>query len=213
MNMVMSLFNKIIQAMDARQLSGVSCALLIFLSGTVWAAGPAHYQTANMHLFSDSSVDIPGAATLLRKHQELWLRIHTTELDAVAAYTVWWVIFNNPRACSGECGGDDLGDPKVAAAIFYATSFISGADGTGNAVGHLRSGKLPNGIETIDLGNGAPARLASGNGYRAEVHVIIRSHGSVMAGYADIQLGSGDFAETIPGCCADQQAAAFLPVR
>lgn len=206
--------NKLVStAVNSLTIGGLCTILMAGMSGPVWAKGPSYFQVADMQDFNDPNVDLPGAARLTRNPQEMWLSIHTTGLDPIAAYTVWWVIFNNPGYCSDdECGENDLGDPNVGAAIFYATAFISDVQGVGNASAHLKAGALPEGVETIDLGNGAPPRLRSGNGLRAEAHVIVRSHGDVIAGEADLQLGTGDFGVVLPGCCADQQFAVFLPI-
>jgi hypothetical protein len=66
---------------------------------------------------------------------------------------------------------------------------------------------LPAGLE-VRRGFG----LRRGNGFRAEVHFIVRSHGSVIPGRADEQIGSFGGACDV-NVCMDQQAAAFLPVE
>jgi len=57
--------------------------------------------------------------------QAVDVRLATSGLDINAAYTVWWIVFNNPSACTGGCGADDLGNPATAASAFYAAGFVT----------------------------------------------------------------------------------------
>jgi hypothetical protein len=55
---------------------------------------------------------VPGAwSTLIRNDAGVEANYHATGLTVGHAYTLWWVIFNNPRACSstgGGCSPDDV---------------------------------------------------------------------------------------------------------
>jgi hypothetical protein len=86
--------------------SGVVLALLVCGIGVRAddGGGPVVYQTANIHDFPGMTTDLGGAATLFRSKQEVDVRIATSGLDMNAAYTVWWVVFNRPAACTGGCG-------------------------------------------------------------------------------------------------------------
>lgn len=168
--------------------------------------GPVVYQTANIHDFPGMTTDLGGAATLLRSRQAVDVRLATSGLDINAAYTVWWIVFNNPSACTGGCGADDLGNPATAASAFYAAGFVTGMDGTANLSAHLSAGRLPQGIDVL-LGSG----LMAGNGHRAEIHLIIRSHGPIIPGRVDEQIGSFNGACDV-NVCTDQQAVGFPAV-
>lgn len=162
------------------------------------------YQTSNLFQFM-TTTPVAGAATLYRTRNRLEMRVAASGLDPSAAYTVWWVVFNNPHACVGGCGGDDLSNPAVKASVFYAAGFVTGMDGTGNVSGYIESGALPEGID-IETGNG----LRRGRGFRAEVHIVVRTHGAITPGSVDQQIGTFN-----GGCsptCVNQQAAVFLPV-
>ena len=66
--------------------------------------------------------DVIGTAELTRTAEGANLTIDTTMLDAGAAYTIWWVIFNNPAACDpAGCGGPDLGIAAVEGSVMNAT--------------------------------------------------------------------------------------------
>jgi hypothetical protein len=121
----------------------------------------------------------PGAATLLRSEQCVELRIATSGLDPNTAYTVWWVVFNNRAACVPACNPTPLGNPAVRASAFYAAGFVTGSDSTANVTAHVEAGALPIGGQIAD---GTVAGLDHGNGFGAEIHVVVRSQGFIVAG-------------------------------
>lgn len=188
----------------------VAVASLFCGLGATARADQPTYQTTNMVVFMVGT-PVGGAATLYRYKQRLEARVATSGLNENSAYTVWWVIFNNPAACVGGCGGDDLARPAVNAAVFYAAGFVTGGDGvgtedgTGNVDAYVTAGALPAGID-IETGAG----LERGNGYGAEVHIVVRTHGTINPGMVHQQIGTFN-----GGCnptCANQQAAVFPPM-
>lgn len=56
------------------------------------------YQTSNLVQFMVGT-PLPGAATLFRSVNRLDMRVAASGLDPNSAYTVWWIVFNNPAAC------------------------------------------------------------------------------------------------------------------
>lgn len=163
------------------------------------------YQTSNMLQFM-TTTPVGGGATLFRSRNRIEMRVATSGLDPGSAYSVWWVVFNNPSACVGGCAGDDLSNPAVRGSVFYAAGFVTGADGVANVSGYAEAGALPEGLE-VEVGEG----LRNGRGFRAEVHLVVRSHGAINPGHVDEQIGSFN-----GGCnpgCMNQQAAVFLPVQ
>jgi hypothetical protein len=185
--------------------------------GVGWTAGADQgtYQTSPMFQAGNPAMQLGGAVTLYRYKQRLEVRVAASGLNEKTAYTVWWVVFNNPSACAGGCGADDLGNPAVNAAVFYAAGFVTGGDGVGtedgvgNVSAYVNSGVLPVGTDIVEDGTGD--RLEPGNGYAAEVHIVVRSHGMVNPGHVHEQIGSFN-----GGCnptCANQQAAVFPPVQ
>ena len=172
--------------------------------------GPSRtYQTMNLFKFGAPSVKL-GAASMIRSRRSLEMRIGANHLDPNAAYTVWWVIFNNPGACAGSmCGGRDLGNPAVRASVFYAAGFVTGDDGTANISAQVEAGALPMGLDVEP--DGTVAGLDGGNGLAAEVHLVIRGHGPVIPGMAHAQFSFFN-GGCPPNTCANQQAAVFAPV-
>ena len=167
--------------------------------------GGKTYQTKNM-IKAGVGTPLQSGATLVRSRNGLDARIAATHLDPNAAYTVWWVVFNNPAACGGPCSPAKFGLPAVRASVFYAAGFVTGLSNTGNITAHMEAGALPEGID-IELGNG----LEPGNGFSAEIHIVVRSHGGTLIGSVAQQIGSFN-----GGCnptCANKQAAVFPPVQ
>jgi hypothetical protein len=160
------------------------------------------YQTANIIDFH-TGVAVGGAVTMYRGINVVDAAVATSGLDQNAAYTVWWVVFNRPNHCVGGCGEDDLARPEVRPSVFYAAGFVTGNDGTANVTAHLEAGALPEGVDVL-LGRG----LHRGNGLRAEIHLVVRSHGPIIPGMVDKQISTFD-----PACavCDDEQAAVLLP--
>ena len=76
-----------------------------------------------------------GSATLTRGSECVAYTISTTGLPA-GGYTNWWVVFNNPSACSFpepmlgmQCGVPDLFAAETQAATFLATGDLVGDSG------------------------------------------------------------------------------------
>lgn len=188
-------------------LVALTVAGCVTATGLAFADGddPRTYQTSNAFMFGNPSVNKAGGATLFRSKQQVEMRFATSGLNVNSSYTVWWVIFNNPGACVGGCGLDDLSNPAVRASVLYAGGFVTGVGDSGNITAHLAAGDPPIGVD-VELGNG----LERGNGFGAEIHLVLRTHGTTIPGLVDGQIGSFN-----GGCsptCANVQAAVFATV-
>lgn len=173
-------------------------------------------QTNDVYSFESGLTPVSGAsATLVRNENGASFTLHTSALKPGHAYTVWWVIFNNPQHCSDkllqglQCGIGDLnapefglnGDPRVQSTILRAAGHVVGDDGGAAFAGHLRAG------ERSDTVIG-PGLLNAGG---AEVYLDVLDHGPVdHPGNVDNQLHTFI---TEPGSCngycADDQIAGF----
>ena len=177
-------------------------------------AGGATFQASNVIVFS-TGVVVAGAGTLLRDENSVELRAAFAGLDANAAYTLWWIIFNNPEECTtgttpALCGEGDLNPDRdgegvnpVDRGVRNASGFITGMGGTANTRSKLNEGAFPTGPAVAGFG-----QLNDSVG--AEIHIVVQTHGSPLAGSADQQM-------TIPGAacnpaCEDQFGIIFLPV-
>lgn len=115
-------------------------------------------------------------------------------------------MWNDPSACATDpCTADDLGVPGNS--VFYAAGFVTDSSGTANLSVHLKSGKLPNGLDVL-----IPGGLKKGNGFGAEMHMILQTHGSIWPGMVSEQIGT-----FLGACnpdvtvCVDQIGIMFLP--
>jgi len=162
----------------------ICIALIIFGCGNEMAVSPdlaqdqqtvlakASRSTSNLWLVGGDPVpgnQVPGASsTLVRTKDAITMTIHTSELDPGAAYTVWWIIFNNPDNCVGGCGPDDLMRAGVDGSVLWATAHVIGNNGVGNFAAHLEEDNPPG---FVIFGPG----LQDAEG--AEAHFFVRTHG------------------------------------
>lgn len=142
------------------------------LAGNEGNAASNHSAVFNI---SDESPIPGGSATLLRSVRGASFSAQAAGLEPDAAYTVWWIIFNNPENCENPggpngalCNAPDLGNPAVNGSVVWATGRVSDAYGFASFDAHLIRGGTPPG--QVLLGPGLV-----GNG--AEIHMVYRSHG------------------------------------
>ncbi len=162
---------------------------------------------------------------LHRKGDRLKTNIHTTGLPP-GAYTLWWVIFNNPDGCQfpapypgSQCGGDtaDLFNPATAASMLWATGRVVQSNGVGNFQAEIRVGDdLGTPGEQWILGDG----LIDPQG--AEVHMVVKYHGPAsddrtelyeqthtMLGLCDTNANAVDLGPIFGVQCFDPQVVVF----
>lgn len=122
-----------------------------------------------------------GAAWLKRTQKQVDGRVMARVNMENTPYTIWWVIFNNPKKCAtSPCDVPDLFNPAVEAAVFNAGGAISAATGDGKGVINLNISVLAG----ESGGNGAQMApfppfdrpLNKGNGLKAEIHIVIDRH-------------------------------------
>jgi hypothetical protein len=195
--------------------------LLIILSSALAMAisGPAQakHSKADVITFfnadgSPAAGDVVGEATLKRSKEGVNLTVHTTGLGSDNAYSIWWVIFNNPDACAAGCAGSDLENPAVEGSVMNATGRVADFDGNG-----WFSAFLPVGFMHTEPASGN-IRQIFGPGLQnlkgAEIHVVIRCHGPWTGNVEQISTLNGDCmadtsADPEGNGCFDIQAAAF----
>ena len=156
--------------------------------------------------------DMVGTAELNRTAEGVNVTIDTTMLTAGAAYGIWWIIFNNPGACTPlGCGNDgaDFGNPAVEASIMNATGRV--ADANGNAT---FSAFLPVGFMHTEPASGNIRQLLGPglqNVQGAEIHVVVRDHGLSTGDIEQLSTLLGDCNTSGPTGCFDAQFAVFQP--
>ena len=135
--------------------------------------------------FADESPIPGGSATLLRSVRGVSFSAQAAGLEPEAAYTVWWIIFNNPKKCQhpepfndARCGlGDVVPDTAVNASVTWATGRVSDAHGFASFDAHLIRGAGRTSADGFGPG-------LVGNG--AEIHLVYLSHGPADA-IADLE--------------------------
>lgn len=125
--------------------------------------------------------------------------------------TNWWVIFNDPDACTDPCGRDDV----LAQRFKDDTHPAFGTVGLHWATGHITTSGQWSSAATLLEGNtdnllfGVPLLDADA----AEIHLVVRSHGPAK----NLTLEELALAQTTvnggcpPNTCADPQDAVFPP--
>lgn len=191
----------------------------------------------NVDLFSrthTSTVDainpilgvVTGTSTLHRSKNGITVNYKSTGLTPGYAYTMWWVIWNNPQECGipGECIDSDFGNAEaVGVDVLFAAGHVVGKSGVGNFSGRLNT---DDDSKSINEPFGLPPAggLHSGNTYSAEVHLVLRSHGpaipemvneqiSSVGGGCEIELGTFIEIPDEVGECGDIEFAIHSPVN
>ncbi|MEN8789709.1 MAG: hypothetical protein ABF293_11520 [Flavobacteriaceae bacterium] len=136
---------------------------------------------------------LAGTSTLHRNNNGITANFKATGLIPGHAYTVWWVIWNNPEECEGGVGacGSDADFIENADAIkieiMYATGHVAGNSGTGNFGAHLNENDDSGSINDLQF---LPAYGGLLDSQKAEVHLVLRSHGPAVPGIVNEQIGS-----------------------
>ena len=171
--------------------------------------GAALTQETNIGPFEPGAVITSGTATLTRDADGLGLTGHSDDLVDGDAYTIWAAIFDNPMGCEGgpgTCGLPDLGRRQAQATISNFGGFV--VDASQDFESHLT--RHDGSRETL----GGAGRSGIDNPYRAEVHLIFRSHGEAETdpgNLADQTSLVGAFCNLPDIGCNDQGLAVFLP--
>ena len=164
---------------------------------------------------------IDGAsATVLIREDGASATFKTSGVAPGSTVTLWWVVFNNPELCTQgtapyRCGVPDLiamgGDEAIGGTMVYGGGVVVGEDGTVDFRVYLPA----NDDSKVALGG---AGLVNTEG--AEIHLVLRDHGPLIAELASEQLGTfGGGCNNMPEgtgtpgpyACADIQFA--VPVQ
>lgn len=184
-------------------------------------------STSNVYKFEDGSAVAGAEATLSRTRDGVTTTLNTDELKAGHAYTMWWVVFNNPKECEfgmpglttcgeGDVFGAPFGETKVKVSVQFAAGNIVGGTGMVSLGARLQEYTIPSGHGQLVFGSGLK------DSRKAEIHLVVRDHGPVVAGMEELQITSfgaactleSDPSETGPVgayTCVDEQFAVFVP--
>ncbi len=127
-----------------------------------------------------------GASVILRTHG----------LEPGHAYTLWYVVINNPEACAGTpCTGPDiLLNPQVDAQVTFGAGTVTGNSGRATFAAHMPVGPV----------DGWLADRTFHNPRGAEYHFVINDHGPKLAAHMPGMI------HTYRGGCSDDSP--FPPI-
>ncbi len=163
-----------------------------------------------------------GKATLLRGKDGVFVYARTSNLIPGHVYTLWWVIWNNPENCTKKfaCNEPDfVKADMVKVEVMYASGAIARKNGKASFLAYLKENDASGTINPLFLPASYGGLLDS---KKAEVHIVVRSHGPAIHGQIWDQLtswegGCSTFFDpftTIPmaeGECGDIYAGIFPP--
>jgi hypothetical protein len=145
----------------------------------------------NTYWFADGS-DAGGKSILTRTDTMVVAAVEAANLVPGDAHTLWFVVFNEPDACSdGECGEDDiflpdgnLNEAGIVAAqigIGNATGNVAKSNGTAEFGAVLRQG-VNNDHQVLFPAGFDGASLLTADPDDAEVHLVVQTHGQARGG-------------------------------
>ena len=199
--------------------------ILITMLATIMLAATAsaehgRYQTSNVVGATGDNSGYVGAAWLMRTADGIRGSIMANTTSDGDPYTLWIVVFNNPEACGDDgCNGADLGNAEVGGSVFNGGGAIVGSNGAlkrngkpagGGAVNinfEIPAHALPDGLFILA---GDPNGLYEGNGFDAEVHLVLDKHPTPAPGMSWIaDLTTTNFPGAGPA--TNDSFAVFIP--
>jgi hypothetical protein len=147
-------------------------------TGTTLAAPAGRSTQPVVQIWDGTPV---GTSTLVRTDAGLSASFKSSGLPAGQAVTLWFVVFNNPSACFGGCGLDDLLFNVAAQGDFLVgAGNVVGGSGTANFGAHLTVGDV-RGSAFPEIG--MPDRpIGLTDPWNAQVGLLLHSHGPMVPG-------------------------------
>lgn len=178
------------------------------IAGTVVALGSASptaaldeatYQTTGVawHAFQEplgNTGEVADAwASLTRTANGVSFQLHTSSLTPGNTYTLWFVVIDNPAACSAlPCPPPEVvGNPETDGQVTWAGGLLAG-DTAGTFAGEVEVGALEGWLPDRSFDNPDTAH----------VHLIVHDHGPAVA---DLMPG---MINTFRGGCTDESLPA-----
>ncbi|MDH3709118.1 MAG: hypothetical protein OER04_04475 [Cyclobacteriaceae bacterium] len=163
---------------------------------------------------------IIGKSKLLRNKKGIAMALKS-HLEPGHAYTIWWVVWNFPENCTvpGACTDADFAQAvAVGVDVMYAAGNVAGGSGIAGFAGHLKENDIS--ASTNEFFGLEPVGLLDSK--KAEIHLVVRSHGPKIPGQVQDQISSYEGGCTVffdpfteipdaPGECADTQFAIYPP--
>ncbi|TAL11987.1 MAG: hypothetical protein EPO00_02600, partial [Chloroflexota bacterium] len=142
-------------------------------------AAHADHQTTSVRWHPQTGMSgavAPDAqAMLVRRPNGVSFSIRTQQLRRHHAYTVWFVVINNPAACVARpCSGPDiLLNPATDSQVSYGGGHVSGGSGIAGFAGAFQAGTIEGWLP--DGGLWDPMT--------AEIQLVLNDHGPMLPAY------------------------------
>lgn len=184
--------------MAQRLLARLIATALLLASTTSVAAADHQTTPVNWHPQSGmaGAVGNGAMATLVRRERGVSFTFQTNSLNPGHAYTIWFVVVNNPAACTvSPCSGPDIIlNPDTDSQVTYGAGNIAGGNGTATLAGAFRAGAIEGWLPDRSLNDPLSA----------EIHLVLNDHGPAIAAYLPSMIHS------YRGGCSD--ASPFPPI-
>lgn len=164
-------------------------AMLMAVSAMLALAAPAaagDRQTVAVRWHGQSGmsgqVGDEATATLVRRDGGVSFRFQTNSLNAGHAYTIWFVVVNNPSACSvSPCSGPDIIlNPATDSQVTFGAGNIAGGSGRATFAGAFQAGAIDGWLSDRTLDDPLSA----------EIHLVLNDHGPALAEYLPSMIHS-----------------------
>lgn len=168
---------------------------------TTALAAPFEIRTAEVmtHPARGDMQVVDGAkAHLAATESGITFNYFARELTPGNVYTAWFVVINDPTACSeSPCTSQDVLEryDQVAANVAHADGTVADEQGIGSFFAHFAPGPVPGGWYDAELNDP----------FSAEVHLLLMDHGPVSEGQRD------DMLTTLRGGCSDESVPDAFP--
>lgn len=156
------------------------------------------HSAVSWHPQSGSGAVEGASAQLVRNDSGVTFNFHARELNAGHAYTIWFIVVNDPAACAtNPCTGADfvLNADAVDADIVYGAGHVAGESGRATFSGHISTGDLPGSW----YGNGFS------NPRGSEIYLTLNDHGPLIPEMAE------DMIHSYRGGCTDESLPEIFP--
>lgn len=152
-------------------------------SAQPFSTSPVIWFEDTVHAPLDPVAD--AQSTLIRNDSGLTATMNTSGLKPGHAYTMWWVVFNNPDACENGCDGEDVGAAIMSGVnpagigVLYGGGVLTGGNGRLNIGSQLQVGSTA-GCQTNNLFAEVCTPLT--NPMDAVVVLVLHDHGPPIPG-------------------------------
>lgn len=137
-----------------------------------------------------------ASASLVATASGATARVQTRDLEPGNAYTLWFVLINNPDQCASHpCTARDIfTNPAADAQVTYGAGHVVGASGVATFSTHLDAGPVEGWLPDRSLHNPLGA----------EYHFVVNDHGPTLADHMPGMI------RTYRGGCSDDSP--FPPI-